>query len=94
VDGRLSPTPFDDVIDHPADGQDPAAPLGRRKRRRGDRVAGGGDGGQVGLDVALPVQPGQRRQRRVGVRDEPGELPEPAVDVVDRGRGPCAGGAF
>ena len=61
----LGPAPLGDVVEELADGQDPArrseAAIGAPVRG----LAGGGDRGQVGLDVALPVQRGQRGQRRV-----------------------------
>ena len=87
--GRLDPAPFVDVIDQPPDGQDPRAPLGGRQGRAGARVARGGHGGQIRLDVALPAQAGQRGQRGVVCGEEPREVPEAAGDT-EHGR-PGAG---
>ena len=64
-------------------------PMVRTRGRRSDGdsgvpvrgLRGGSHRGQVWLDVALPIQGGQRGQRRVVLSEESGEVPEPAGDT-------------
>ena len=71
------PAPFGDLGEHVADRSDSAVLVGD-----GDRLArlggnGVGDRVQVGFDVALAPQSGQRGEFGVGLGEEPAEVSEP-----------------
>ncbi len=58
---RFGPAPFGDVVEQAVHRQDPAAAFGGLDRCAGAGVGRHGGRGQVGLDVAAPVQLSQTR---------------------------------
>ena len=74
--GGVVPAPLGDLGKHVADGSDAAVLIGDGDRLAGlgrDRV---GDRVQVGLDVSLPMQAGERGKLGIGLGEEAAEVTE------------------
>ena len=79
--GGVVPSPFGDLGKHVADGSDAAVLVGDGDRLAGlgrDRV---GDRVQVGLDVSLAMQAGERGKLGIGLGEEAAEVTEPGREA-------------
>ena len=72
--GRVGPFPFGDVGEEPAEGDDPVPLLAGADGLPAAERGGDGGRGEVGLDVMLPVQPGEGVQAGVDGGEMPAEV--------------------